>query len=241
MSDLFQENSLLAGLSDEDIALLAPDLRPVDLPLRLKVVEPNKKIERVYFLAAGIASTVSKVGREAPIEIGITGFEGFVGIPLVLGSDRSPNESMMQVAGHGWVLRGDHFEAALARSATLAAPFRRYTHTFLIQASATALANGRATLDQRLARWLLMADDRCGGADLPLTHEFLSVMLGVRRPGVTYALQQFERRGLITRQRGSIRLIDHEEIGALAGGYYGSAESEYERVMGRPLRRIPVR
>ena len=233
----YSANWLLASLSDEDLAILVPDLEAVDLPLRMTLARANRRIEHAYFIGAGVASTVSKIGHEAPIEIGITGCEGIVGISLLLGTDRTPNETMIQIAGDGWRISTERFEAALERGVALAALFRKYAHTFLMQSSSTAHANGRASLDERLARWLLMADDRRGGADLPLTHEFLAIMLGVRRPGVTFALQEFERRALITRQRGSIQLLDRAEIEAVADGFYGSAEAEYQRVLGRPLRR----
>jgi CRP-like cAMP-binding protein len=230
-------NWLLGSLSHDDLAALAADLEPVDLPLRMKLHGANKRIEHVYFLAKGVASTVSRIGHEAPIEIGMTGCEGLVGISLLLGSDRTPNESMIQIAGTGWTISTAKFEVTLERRAALATLFRKYAHTFLMQSSSTAHANGRATLDERLARWLLMADDRWAGTDLPLTHDFLAIMLGVRRAGVTFALQEFERRALISRRRGLIQLIDRAEIEALADGFYGSAEAEYQRVIGRPLRR----
>ena len=231
-------NWLLASLSNNDLAVLAPDLEPVDLPLRMNVSRPNKRIDWVYFPAEGIVSTVSKIGHEIPIEIGITGREGFMGISLPLGSDQTPNESMVQIAGSGWRISTERFEAALEGRGAMATLFRKYAHTFLMQSSSTAHANGQGTLNERLARWLLMADDRCG-PDLPLTHEFLAIMLGVRRAGVTFALGEFERRALITRGRGSIRLINRAETEAVANGYYGSAEAEYGRLMGRALRRIP--
>ena len=105
-----------------------------------------------------------------------------------------------------------------------------YGHVFLIQAGQTALANGRGTIEERLARWLLMAHDRMNTDELPLTHEFLATMLGVRRPGVTVALKRLEKKGFIQTNRRAIEVIDREGLKKSSNGAYGVAEAEYRRI-----------
>jgi CRP-like cAMP-binding protein len=111
----------------------------------------------------------------------------------------------------------------------------RYAHVFMVQVAATALADGRYSIEQRLARWLLMCHDR-NGDDLALTHEFLALMLGVRRPGVTESLHILEGERMIKAQRGLITILDRQKLEARAGDSYGTPEAEYERLIG-PFRR----
>ena len=141
------------------------------------------------------------------------------GLAVLLGNERSKHETYMQAPGKGRRLKTSILRKALDQRATLHRSLFRYVNYFLDQAAMTALANGR----ERLARWLLMADDRVDGAKLPLTQEFLAMMLGVRRPGVTVAVQLLERKGLIERQRGSIVIIDRKALQKLSNGTYAPA------------------
>ena len=118
----------------------------------------------------------------------------------------------------------------MEQSATLQDVLLRYAHVFAVQSGYTALANAHGKLEERLARWLLMAQDRVGDDELLLTHEFLSLMLGVRRAGVTVALQRFERSGLIVANRGSVTIKDRDGLEENANGLYGAPEAEYERL-----------
>ena len=152
------------------------------------------------------------------------------GVAVILGTDRSPNETFMQLAGAGWRMPADRLRDAQARSVTLSRDFLRYAHLFLVQTSQTALSNGRSKIDERLARWLLMAHDRADSDQLKLTHDFLATMLGVRRPGVTVALSLLERQGLIQVHRGVISLIDRKGLEELSNGAYGAPEAEARRL-----------
>ena len=125
----------------------------------------------------------------------------------------------MQAPGQGHCIRANDLRTAINKSVTLHRSFLRYAHSFLEQATRTAVANGRSKIEERLARWLLMADDRLDGPDLPLTHEFLAMMLGVRRPGVTIAVQELEREGVITRKRGRIVITDRKALKTSNGTY----------------------
>jgi CRP-like cAMP-binding protein len=158
------------------------------------------------------------IATHRQLEVGLIGRDGMTGIAVVLGNGRSPNETFIQVAGEGMAISSDALRNALQQSRSLERALLSYAHAFLNQTSRTALSNGTTTLEERLARWLLMANDRLGGDSVPLTHEFLSLMLGVRRAGVTVALHFLEKRGIIqsrTERITSLRALKgrHEETG----------------------------
>jgi CRP-like cAMP-binding protein len=151
---------------------------------------------------------------------------------IVLGDDRSPNRSFVQSAGSAMRISTDSFRGLMNVSRTLSAAFLRYVNVFMVQGSQTALANGRGRLDERLARWLLMWDDRLRPNSLTVTHEFLSLLLGVRRQGVTGALHELEGKGLIRSIRGNVRILDRAGLELVAGGFYGIPEAQYDRSFG---------
>ena len=225
-------NRLLAALSAADLALIEPQLERVSLERRFVLEAPNKIVENVYFIETGIVSVVAVNGRGERIEVGLIGCEGMSGVTVVMGNHRSPHSVYMQVAGEALSIDADALRAILERSAGLRALFLHFAQIFMTQAAQTAVANGRARLDERLARWLLMAHDRMAGDDVPLTHEFLSVMLGVRRASVTVALDGFKKRGLLETRRGGITISDRKAIERIAGSFYGIPEGEYRRLLG---------
>jgi CRP-like cAMP-binding protein len=196
------------------------------------MLEPaNTTIENVYFPLSGIVSVVAKSGAEQ-IEAGVIGREGMTGAAVVMGNHRSPNEVYVQVAGSGLRIEADKLRAALDASESLRLLAQKFVQVFIAQVTQTALANGRAKLDERLARWLLMAHDRHDDDHLLLTHEFVALMLGVRRPGVTDALHELEGRGLLRATRGVIRILNRKGLEELAGSAYGVPEAEYKRLIG---------
>jgi CRP-like cAMP-binding protein len=217
-------NHILSRLSRQDFRLLESHLVDVDLPLRKPLVVRNKRIDDVYFIEAGIASVVAN-GAGKQIEIGLIGQEGMTGLGIVMGNDRSPHDTYMQVAGRGLGISASKLREADERSATLHRLIMKYAHTFLVQTAQTALANGRSKIEERLARWLLMARDRLESDELPLTHEFLALMLGTQRPGVTIALHGLERGGLITTRRGAITILDRKALEENSNGTYLASES----------------
>jgi CRP-like cAMP-binding protein len=153
-----------------------------------------------------------------------------VNLPALMGIDRSPNETYMQIRGAGFRIGVERLREAMAQSPTLMPILLRFVHVYMVQTASTVLANGRAHIPERLARWLLMAGDRVDGSGIELTHEFLATMLGVRRPGVTIGLREFERRGYIDGARGVITILDRSALETAANGYYGIAEAEFERL-----------
>jgi CRP-like cAMP-binding protein len=223
-------NAILRHLSDADRDLLRPTLEPIDLPVRFRLAEASRPIDAVYFLETGVASITTSVRHEIPIEIGIVGREGVVNLPVLMGIDRSPSETFMQIHGAGFRIGIERLREVMAQSPTLTPILLMFVHVFMVQTASTVLANGRANIPERLARWLLMARDRVEGDGIELTHEFLATMLGVNRPGVTVALREFERRGLIDGRRGVITILDRSALEKEANGYYGVAEAEFQRL-----------
>ncbi len=224
-------NRILDCLSKDDFGLMKPHLESVELGFRKRLQSPNRTIEMIYFPHSGLGSVVaSGRGREPQAEVALVGREGMTGLPVVHGTDRSPYEIFMQVEGDGQQITTINLRSAMKRSTTLRECFLLFSHAFCIQSGYTALANAKGSLEQRLARWLLMAQDRLQKDQLVLTHEFLSLMLGVRRAGVSSALQHFEVKGLLHGDRGAITILDRDGIEEIADGLYGPAEAEYERL-----------
>ena len=160
------------------------------------------------------------------------GREGMTGLSLLMGADRSPYEVFIQSAGNGWRISAEAIVAAIEKSQTLRRHFLRHGHTIVVQMAFTALANGRYKIEERLARWLLMAHDRADGPSIALTHEFLAVMLGVRRPGVTTTLNILAKRGMIASRRGMVTVRNRAALEETANGGYGAPEAEFERLFG---------
>ena len=216
----------------EDFNPLKPQLERVPLPVGTRLIEPNTPIEHIFFLEEGIASVVATTPEGRRIEAGIIGREGLSGIPVLLGLDRTPHECFIQTAGEGLRIGADDLRRAMAASASLHQHLIWFVQAFMIQMGQTALANACYTLEERLARWLLMCHDRVDGDDLSTTHEFLSLMLGVRRAGVTAALQALEDRGTISTKWKRVTIQDRAKLEAVAGDSYGVPEAEYARLIG---------
>jgi CRP-like cAMP-binding protein len=227
-------NQLLAKISLGDLDLLRPHLEPVQLDIRHLLETANEPIEQVYFAESGFASVVAKDADDRETEVGIIGREGVTGLPVLLGDERSPNDTYIQLAGSGHLLPVAALRSAMERSGTLRATMLRFVHAMAIQMANTALANSKVKVDARLARWLLMAHDRVDGDKIELTHEFLALMLGVRRAGVTEALQVLEDRKLISNSRGKVIIRNRKRLEEAANGSYGVPEAEYARLMGEP-------
>jgi CRP-like cAMP-binding protein len=152
------------------------------------------------------------------------------GLPVILGDHQTPNTTYMQVAGQGVRISAEALRTAVDQNAGLQKTFLKFVQTFLVQTSHTAIANAHARLDERLARWILMAHDRCAEPTIPLTHEFLSLMLAVRRAGVTEALHVLVKQGLVKSARGEITVLDRDALELTAGDSYGVPEAEYRRL-----------
>lgn len=225
-------NRLLSALSPGDHALLAPDLEFREFALRQAFEVPNRPIKDIYFFEHGIASVVARGNDGNSVEVGLIGREGVSGIAVILGGDRTPHSTYAQVKGAAYRIGAQALREKMETSASLRTLLLKFANVFMIQTAQTALANGRFKLEERLARWILMAQDRIDGDALPLTHEFLAIMLGVRRAGVTIAVNSLKKRGLIRLQRGNIAVLDRAGLERLTKGGYGAPEAEYRRLIG---------
>jgi len=213
-------NRLLAGLSPQDFALLREHLTPVDLVRGHILESPDKPIRYCYFIEHGLVSVVATSTRQRCMEVGIVGREGMTGSAAILQSNRSPNQALVQVAGHGLRIDVADLQNAMQKSRSLQNLLLDYVRELMVQIADSALCAGTANIDERLARWLLMAHDRLDNEEIPLTHAALSLVLGVRRASVTTALQCLQQRNLILLCRSKIIIRDRKRIEASANGAY---------------------
>jgi CRP-like cAMP-binding protein len=223
-------NRLLNFLSPSDRECLASHMDRVSLVVRQTLEEPGQPIEHIYFPEDGVASVVGTSNGMGQYEVGMIGKEGMTGLMVVLGNSQSPLHTFVQVAGSGLVMSSAHLRKIMAQRSTIRDVLLMFVQVYLIQTSQTAVANAAAVLPQRLARWLLMCEDRLTSKHIPLTHEFLSIMLGVQRSGVTIAMGELEHSGLIRADRGMVHILDRKTLIKLTNGSYGLAEAQYEHL-----------
>ena len=209
-------------MSPEDFDLLRPCLEPVSLRAHEVLVEPGTAIKHLFFLDGGLASVVVEGHARNQSEVAMVGREGVTGVAILLGMDRTPHKTFIQVAGPARRIAAENLRTAIRRSPALHMHLLRFVNDFLLQVAETAFANARFHLDQRLARWMLMASDRLGETDVPLTHEFLALMLGVRRPGVTETLHVLEGVRAIKNRRGKVTILDRHALRTVAGPSYST-------------------
>lgn len=202
------------------------------------LAEARTPIEHVYFLESGMSSEIAFDRDGRTIEVGCVGREGYVGIPVVLGVSMSAHRSTMETDGSALRIRSEDLGCLTTETPFLISLMLKFAHVHMVQVAATAIGDGRYHVEQRAARWMLMCHDRTEGDDLPLTHDFLSEMLGVRRSSVTRAVHFIEGETAIWANRGMITVRDRAKLEKLAGGGYGGPEEEYQRVIGRSMTRF---
>ena len=229
--DLPRENKLLDRLPKADLELLNPMLGLKDLAMGQVLQEPRKQVEYAYFPLSGICSVIAENKEGVQAETGLIGREGFVGVLIVLFADSSPSQVMVQAEGRALQISRIKLLNAVRNSASLRATLLRFVHIFNVQVSQTAVSNGHYTINQRLARWLLMCQDRADSPEFPMTHTFLSVMLGVRRAGITDALTALEGKKAIRAMRGRVVVLSRPILEEIAGAAYGIPEREYKRLI----------
>ena len=237
MSQLRQSavrNHLLASLPPDDFAALGGSLRPLDLVPKRTLHAPDRPIETVYFPESGMVSMVAALEDGQLMEVGIVGREGMVGLPVVLGVDSGSVEAMVQVSGAALGLPAASLVEALGRSPALKALLLRYAQAFHVQVAQTAACNGRHPVEERLARWLLMAHDRAGRPSFPMTQEFIATMLGVRRAGVSLAAGILQRAGVIAYRHGRIAVLDRTGLEGTSCECYGAVRRHFERLLDTP-------
>jgi CRP-like cAMP-binding protein len=226
------KNQVLGSLPQGALSGILPHLHHVELPLKAILYKPNEPIEAVFFPESGYLSMLIMLEDGDAAEVGLIGPEGVIGASLALGVDRSPLEVLVQASGHALRLDADIFLKVIEESPVLLKQILRFSAAFSMQVTMTAACNGRHHIEQRLARWLLMASDRLDGDDFQMTHEFLSMMLGVRRAGVTVSAGMLQKGGFIIYERGRVRITDKSGLEAISCECRDVAIAEYARIMG---------
>jgi len=210
------QNEILNSIPEIEFNSIRSDLEPVELPNRLILHEAGEKFSFAYFLNEGMASIVVLTSDGRSVEIAIVGDDGLVGTPLVVGLDRGPYRSIMQIPGNGFRMRADIFKEKLPSAPQLRTLLDRYVLTQGLQIAQIAACNRLHEIEQRLARWLLMCQDRVQSEFLPITHEFLAQMLGTGRPSVSLAAGILQKSGAIENSRGAVRIVNRPELEASA-------------------------
>jgi CRP-like cAMP-binding protein len=226
------KNRLLRSLSHKDYERLLPHLQPVTFKYKLSLYESDRQIEFVYFIETGVASLVNTMRNGDSAEVGTIGNEGMVGLPVLFGDSQAPTSVYIQVAGQGLRMRAKTFWQELQRSVSLRTAMLHYAHAFFNQVAQSAACNTFHLLEQRCCRWLLMTHDRMQSEEFPLTQEFLAMMLGVQRPGVTLAASRLQRAGLIHYTRGKVKILDHAGLVKRSCECYAESKREFDQLLG---------
>ena len=227
-------NHLLDTLPLEDLARLRPSLEHVEFPFAATVHRPGDRLDAAFFPNEGMVSMVGTLEDGTQMEVGTVGREGLVGLPLVLGTDRGLVEAIAQTDVVALRISAAALCEAVDRSATLRSLLLRYAMAFQVQVTQTALCNGRHAVDQRLARWLLIAHDLAVSDEFTMTHEFIAMMLGVRRPGVSVVAAMLQKAGLISYARGRMTVLDRPGLEAAACECYFTVRDEFRQLLGEP-------
>jgi CRP-like cAMP-binding protein len=212
---------ILLSLPDSDYSSLRPHLEYVSLPNHLVLHEPGRKLEFAYFPNRGLISlvVVMKDGRTA--EAGIVGHEGFTGTLAAVGLSRSPLQAIVQITGDGFRIEVGALQNTLESAPHLQSMLNRYAVVRGMQIAQTAACNRLHDIGQRLARWLLMTQDRVDSGSLPITHDFLATMLGTDRPTVSVAAGALQKKKLIEYARGSVEIVNRKKLENSACECYG--------------------
>ena len=226
------QNQLIERLPRRDRASLLAQCEPVQLVLSEVLCEAASPTEHLYFPTEGFISLVAQVDAHPGLEVGMVGREGMVGAQLVLGVATSPLRTVVQGAGASWRIGVAAFSRELAASAALQRLLDRYVYVLMTQMVASAGCLRYHLIGPRLARWLLMTQDRAHRDQFHVTHEFLAYMLGVRRVGVTMAAGELQRRGLIAYCRGEMTVLDRGGLEAAACSCYDADRRAYANHMG---------
>ena len=231
-SQSFVRNCLLSALAPADYGLLQPHLEPVPFTKDMVLEENDEPFEYAFFPNTGVTSIMAITQTGDRVEAGLFGREGMSGMPILLGADRSPLKTIIQIPGEGYRIATSALRDAIEQSRPLHAYLLRFCQAMVAQTAFTTLANVTHPVEVRLARWLLMCHDRTDGDDVELTHEYMAVMLAVRRPSVTTALHILEGNGFIKAKRGMIKMRDRAGLVEFSDGSYGRPEAEYTRLIG---------
>lgn len=225
-----RSNILLGSLPEDEFARIAPALEPVILPRPTELEAPDTEIEYVYFPTSGIASIVAIGADGETVDTTMIGREGMTGLPVFLGTNQMPVRTIVQIPLTGFRLRANALREELGRGGRLLNLLQRYTQVVMVSMAQLILCNRAHRLDQRAARWLLQVDERVDETPFEVTQEFLAEMIGVQRPSLSLAVQQFKGDGLITSSRGRVKIADRDGLLARACGCIRIIHAEEARL-----------
>lgn len=232
VSPVPSSNRLLASLPRKDRQRFLAGCEPTELVFAEILAEPGQRIRQVLFPTQGHISLTTSLDEHATMEVGLVGNEGMLGATLILDVDASPLRALVQGAGSALCMDAARFRGELEQSPALQRMVKRYLYIFLSQLAQTAACTRFHIVETRLARWLLMTEDRAHSNQFHVTHEFLACMLGVRRVGITKAAYSLQKRNLISYTRGNITVLDHDGLVAAACGCYEADKATYDQIMG---------
>ncbi len=224
-------NKLLAAMSREEYERLLPQMQAIPLALKQRIYEVNEPIEHLYFPNSGVISFLGVLGNGSTVEVATVGNEGMIGTPILLGTDRIPAETMVQVPGDGWRMKVDVFKREVPPGSPFHNLLLRYVQALINQMIRSVICNTLHPVEARCCRWLLQVQDRVGLDEFILTQEFLSQMLGVRRATVSEVAAKLQKAGLINYHRGKIIILDREALEAGSCECYRVVKQEYERLL----------
>jgi CRP-like cAMP-binding protein len=233
-----ESNWLLAALSDDVYASVSAACETVPVLYKEILIEPHVPMEYVYFALSGCLSVVTVMKNGSSVEVGTIGWEGLCGISLLNGIAEVPTQCIVQLEGSVKRVPRDTFARLLDEHDELRALLRRYSQVWTDQVGRAGSCNGVHSVEQRCARWLLITHDRVESNQLPLTQEFLGVMLGVRRASVTVAACALQRAGLINYKRGKIIVLDRAGLEGASCECYAAMRDSYDRLLPNVHKRV---
>lgn len=225
------QNRILESLPAEEYERIAPHLEDIRTKYGDVISQPDEKIEYVHFPKRGIISVCAVMQDGSQVEVGLVGNEGMCGLPVLFETDTVPLQSMVQIPDGAVRMSSEAFKREIEYCPYFRKSLLHYAQAFYIQAAQTAACNRLHTLDGRLARWMLLCQDRTHSDLLPLTHEVMSVMLGVRRAGVSVAANKLRTDGLIDYQRGLVRIVDRKGLEAITCECYRVIRKQFDRFL----------
>ena len=225
------KNHLLAAIPAAEWRRLSRHLEPVDLSLAQVLYESGTTMTDMYFPTTAIISLLYVMENGSSAEIAVVGNEGLLGVSLFMGGESTPSRAVVQSAGQGFKIDAQIMKDAFNKGGPVMHLLLRYTQALITQMAQTAVCNRHHSLDQQLCRWLLLSLDRLQGADLLMTQELISNMLGVRREGVTEAAMQLQAAGIIRYTRGKISVLDRPALERRTCECYAVVKKEYDRLL----------
>jgi CRP-like cAMP-binding protein len=225
------KNKLLLTLRGSELDSIAPLLSRVPIRPRQILIEPSVPVRDVYFIEQGIAVIMSRSSQPRPIELSMVGRLGLVGLPIILGTNRAPFRCVVQIGGTALKMKAADVQSAMQQHSRFRQLMMSYVQARMVQQAQITVCNTWHRVSQRVARWLLMAGDRVEGPAIPVTHDLLGRMLGIRRAGITGVISDMECRGILRRGRGQVTIVDRDKLLDAACDCYSLIRREYDRMI----------